>query len=915
MFRTAVIGDIGWQRGANSLGVAEIWLNPQALTAHQSALWQSFLMFARRSMGAEPVIHLRDEIVPVDGADFAFVSASGAVSRKLLLSVPRVYVEPSTAPENVDPFFYGLGKAAGEAWALVPAQPTVALISSVFDGDRFLAGFLANSAALEGYDKVEHYLIRAGSPGNEHSALVAHVRAHPGAVYVNLSCDPGLYAVWNFGLRLTNARFVSNANIDDRRAPTQLKVLVARLQAQPELAAVSSALRVSTTPNREWADTTAQDPVMFGDVPEQVYGATGLFKWSQGRWMSHNLPHCMPVWRRFLHAQFGEFDEKRYGPSADWAFWLHAARGGARYHFCPQPLGLYLRDEKSYWRRDASNRRFDERIADEFSDVTRGTSGRMPPLGRPLGLVLPTVIQLMRMGAVLEAVVRLLSALALAPKTDTSAVLLDRMLGPFLGRLDWFAWAARHVASAHHAELGSAGVTNAVVDLVEGYDALALGANGPRVTRYLSFACLDLVACLGDDAGWAAWAALSRRVGDVALERTLLQMAHGTDRLTFWTRLQVGYRFQMPLADVMKQVGTLRHSEFDADHSPKMRVVFYPNYKNNAYLQLLYAPLVAAGGTIQGALHADDLLRVSPEAGCENILHLHWVNQFFEQTTGDEQTVSARLRRLLDGLASQQTRGFKVYWTIHNYLSHESGFPELERAFRQALYKLADRVFVHHPLAAELLDWLPDHSKLSVAEHGPYPVEARPLDGPEGARRRLALDGDDWVVGYVGQIRDYKGVMRFLPTLLELLNRFPRLKLLIAGVVVSPQAKAWLSANAHPNMRIIDAYLSDAELEAVMKASDVGLLTYDRILTSGTLFHWLSAGRPVIAPNMGTIPAYVVDSWNGWCYESKEKLIATVEYAMSATTVEKEYWSKNARQTASALHWGMWRGEQGGRAS
>jgi glycosyltransferase involved in cell wall biosynthesis len=104
-------------------------------------------------------------------------------------------------------------------------------------------------------------------------------------------------------------------------------------------------------------------------------------------------------------------------------------------------------------------------------------------------------------------------------------------------------------------------------------------------------------------------------------------------------------------------------------------------------------------------------------------------------------------------------------------------------------------------------------------------------------------------------------------------------------------------------------------LEAVMTASDVGLLTYDRILTSGTLFHWMSAGRPVLAPNMGTIPAYVVDSWNGWCYKSQEELIATMEYAMSATAAERAYWKENARQTADALRWGMWQGEQGSRAS
>src|SRR5690606_27918244 len=100
----------------------------------------------------------------------------------------------------------------------------------------------------------------------------------------------------------------------------------------------------------------------------------------------------------------------------------------------------------------------------------------------------------------------------------------------------------------------------------------------------------------------------------------------------------------------------------------------------------------------------------------ENILHIHWINRLFRP--GD--SGANRREQFLEGLRRQQRVGFRVFWTIHNYLSHETENTEAEIAFRQALYRLCDRVFIHHPLAAELLDWLPDRAKLSLCEHGHY---------------------------------------------------------------------------------------------------------------------------------------------------------------------------------------------------
>ena len=52
-------------------------------------------------------------------------------------------------------------------------------------------------------------------------------------MFINLTEDPGLYEVWNRAIRLSTARYLSSANIDDRRDPDQLTELLAVLDGDP----------------------------------------------------------------------------------------------------------------------------------------------------------------------------------------------------------------------------------------------------------------------------------------------------------------------------------------------------------------------------------------------------------------------------------------------------------------------------------------------------------------------------------------------------------------------------------------------------------------------------------------------------------------------------------------------------------
>lgn len=887
----------------------EVLLDLSALAPEGRGQWLAFVRFAAEACGLELSIGEFSGLLPDSAGDFAYLCDSVGLTRKLLLNRPRIYIQPLRPPLRIDAFFYWQAVMARAAWLspnLQAAAIGVTLVSSIFRGDEYLDGFLINSSRLQGYDDCQHFLIRAASPGNEHVRLLHHVREHPAAVYLNLATDPGLYQVWNLGVRLATGRYLSNANIDDRRAPAQLAHLQALLDDDTQLAAASIALRVSQQRNLDW-DESADCPVWFGNLGAPVYAAGDLFRMTGDGLVSNNLLHCMPVWRRSLHTRLGEFDEQRYGPSADWAFWLSAGRHGARFKFSDEPLGLYLQDEASYWRRDATNRKFDARIVAEFGHLasSRQEIGKHEawPLP-PLSLEVPKILALLQSGAVLDALGRLLSLACEARAAGTATqALLGNLAGRFFACPDWAHLRQHYQRLVAADRLAMTALAEALTDLVHGFDLLAASACRQR----LALACIDLEECLGDGRGIALLALLTRRCGDLAGEQAILQHLHDSRSAAFWTTVQAAYRFTRPLAELCVAVSGIKPVNLLGEEFSRRQVVFYPDYRRgNVYQGLLYQPLLASGAELKGTSDEQAFLTAEPLAGAENILHLHWVTPLFGPWRGGRE-VSARLAgEFMAGLIRQKQRGFRLYWTIHNRLSHESVDPDAEIAFRRELYRLADRVFVHHPLAADLLEWLPDREKLHLCEHGRYDLPAIARISREDARAALGFADNDWVVTHIGQVRDYKGLGKLLPELWEHLLATPRMKLVIAGPISSAAAKAWLAAHHHPRLIVHDAFLSEEDLNRQMRAADVGLLSYNAILTSGSLFHWFSCARTILAPRCGTIPGYLVNGWNGLIYDDHAGLREALDFAAGVPPEELVRMGNNALATVSPVDWTMW---------
>ncbi|SKB15711.1 hypothetical protein PL11201_80020 [Planktothrix sp. PCC 11201] len=229
------------------------------------------------------------------------------------------------------------------------------LITSVYQSDNFIKSFFANCEQLIGYsDTIDHFAFISTLSDYEADCINDWLYRNRNAILFWNKEDPGLYECWNIGVRLAQTEFVSNANVDDLRHQKHVVELVADLRNNPHLCVASSALVPFETyvTNIEKIDSSqpwyADESGEFGftSLAHLEIMENGIYKLKP-----HNLPHCMPIWRRQLHDIYGFFDEKRYGTYADWAFWLKVTKAGERGYLNAAPLSYYHINLTSHNRR------------------------------------------------------------------------------------------------------------------------------------------------------------------------------------------------------------------------------------------------------------------------------------------------------------------------------------------------------------------------------------------------------------------------------------------------------------------------------------------------------------------------------------------------------------------------------------
>tara|TARA_R110002020_G_scaffold78506_6_gene197428 strand:- start:1218 stop:3203 length:1986 start_codon:yes stop_codon:yes gene_type:complete len=213
--------------------------------------------------------------------------------------------------------------------------PKISIITSIYDGDEYIRPFLEDVTRQTVFkEKCELILINANSPGNEEEVINEYLEKYPdNIVYKKLEEDPGIYAVWNMAIKMATGEYITNANLDDRKASNALERHALELYTNTDVDLVYSNMLITHKANETFENNSSNgERYNFPDF-------------SLENLLRSNMPHASPMWRKTVHDKHGFFEEK-YRSASDWDMWLRAASDGAKFKKFNDIVGLYYFNPK-----------------------------------------------------------------------------------------------------------------------------------------------------------------------------------------------------------------------------------------------------------------------------------------------------------------------------------------------------------------------------------------------------------------------------------------------------------------------------------------------------------------------------------------------------------------------------------------
>jgi beta-1,4-mannosyltransferase len=229
-----------------------------------------------------------------------------------------------------------------------------------------------------------------------------------------------------------------------------------------------------------------------------------------------------------------------------------------------------------------------------------------------------------------------------------------------------------------------------------------------------------------------------------------------------------------------------------------------------------------------------------------DVVVFHWPTEFFRPESR-RKTLGLLARMLSDKLRHRT----KFVWVAHNLEPHDGS--GRRSALTTALFlKLLDAVILLSDHSCQQLHRLyPSTRSLRalLTVHGRYESFVRPpMDCVPSGRRNKLL--------FFGLIRDYKNVERLIVEARKV--RVDPFSLTVLGSCSDKGLENRIRAAAGQDSRISldirDAFVPDDELERAIDACDAVVLPYRNILNSGVALHSLGRNRPILAPNIGSLP-------------------------------------------------------------
>jgi len=326
----------------------------------------------------------------------------------------------------------------------------------------------------------------------------------------------------------------------------------------------------------------------------------------------------------------------------------------------------------------------------------------------------------------------------------------------------------------------------------------------------------------------------------------------------------------------------------------------------NPYVSLLYANI--DGGAvgpysfrvIRCKLREIAKWRKDREAE-ECVVHIHWSRFFYESRFAVKSLYLLAMNLCILALLKKRY-GCKVYWTMHNFKSHDYRHPSIDWFGRKLLFSMTDCIIVQQRAYYEVLSAQHKDKRFVYIPHGNYIGAYGPVRDERGsAKKQCGFNEEDIIIISLGGVEPYKKIDRVIEVLNEndhILDK--RLKLFIAGRC-EPEYADYLSKLISGSPRIVfrNEFVQNNDLALYLSIADYSISWYDdSVLTSGAIILSLSYGVPVIARDIFAAEL-VQRGRNGFLFDTPESL---AEILIQLPTLEKPL-HKDVISSVTHLDW------------
>ena len=235
-----------------------------------------------------------------------------------------------------------------------------------------------------------------------------------------------------------------------------------------------------------------------------------------------------------------------------------------------------------------------------------------------------------------------------------------------------------------------------------------------------------------------------------------------------------------------------------------------------------------------------------------DILHLHWPEYAVDHPLWPWALVKGSLMLFL--LAVARARGVRIVWTAHNLRSHARLNPRLEDLYFWLLHRQLDGII--SLTQTGLVQLTPEIKNLDLPTaripHGHYRAAYPNRSSRAEVRTYLGLPATALVIGWMGQIRPYKGVPELVAAFRA--DPDPEKILLLAGTGDESLIQLIREAAASdPRIHFHEGHVAEDHFHYFLNAADLIILPFRRMLNSGSVVLALSFDRPVVVPRLESL--------------------------------------------------------------